>query len=194
MNFNPFHYLQKLMSSNLDLPHRHRLDSVKSYEVVIAEAVRRYPNLVMFDPAPRTLSTFSARLRDAMFSLYKYQWTGIAVDMEKFNKVYEDLVVSERVVESGGTKKGMCVVGSKDLIKTPIFTSAYELPKPGQLVVTLVNDSVVRALCVLCENKILPENMLPVKLLGEISPEVIAQLEVLHAVAFEKTDDGYLLL
>ncbi len=172
--------------SSTELPHRFRFTSVQQYEDVIHQAVEKYPQVCQFDPRPRALATFAARLRDAMLSLKKYQWPGLKIDLEKFNSIHDDLQVSER--------EGTCFVGSRAILKLPQFKASTEPPKLGQLIVHGASDSVLRSLCVLCQHRILPEQQLPIRIIGAHDPAVIIQLELLYDVAFEKTTEGYNLV
>ena len=173
-----------------ELPSRFRYENIRKYDHVLREATEKYPKVVFFDPRPEALATFAARVRDAKISIKEHQWPGLTLDLDKFNKICDDLVVAERNVDG----KGVVAIGSKDLLRASDLAKQITPPRIGQLVVHFASDSVLRALCVLCQARILPEEQLPIKILGNYDPAVIAQCELLHDVAFDKQVDGYTLI
>jgi hypothetical protein len=175
--------------SSSSLPHRLRLTSVQSYAVAIRQAVNAYPAAMRFDPRPRALATYSARFRDAMISLHRYQWPGVLDDalMQKFNTVYESLIISER-------PDGYCYSGTKETLAQLTPFQPGDPATSTQLVVFNPSPAVVQALAVLCSQRVLPQTLLPVKLVGAIDPLVRETCEAAYDIAFEDKTDHILLV
>jgi hypothetical protein len=171
------------------LPHRLRKDTVEGYAKALAQIVDAYPSVVRFDPRPRALATFAARLRDARISLQKYQWelSCAEVNMSKFNLIHDEIVVQEGA-------DGFCYVGSKELLAQRLTTPQGQLASRTNLVVNLPSDKTVQALAHLCAQRVFPQSLLPVQLIGPVSAEVIETCEAAYDVSFETREDGVYLV
>lgn len=66
----------------------------RRYEPLIAEAVRNWPDATKFVPGPEIgLTTFTARLRDAVTSLRRFGWNTEQIDTAKFTEIGASSVV-----------------------------------------------------------------------------------------------------
>lgn len=74
-------------------PFRYRESTFRNYEAAIRQIVEAYPKAVTF--TPRSVETFSCRLRDSMKSLFIYGWQ-TNVDTEKFGRCHDGIVVAIR--------------------------------------------------------------------------------------------------
>jgi len=169
-----------------DLPHRFRLSQVMRFVRPISQAVEAYPQVVKFDPTPLASTTYAARLRDAMASLKTHQWVIHHVDLEAFNKVYEDLIVTEKVL-SGRT--WVCV-GSKEALRQPLQGGVEQTVRKAQLTVTNPSNETVLSLAHLCHVRAFPDFLLPVRLIGDVDPEQTSRLEDKYDIAFTRQADG----
>lgn len=100
--------LSHSLTTPLALPPRLRESSFRRYEPVIAQIVSAFPMAVKINHGAASPVTFTARLRDAMKSLYDHHWTTSSIDVAKFRYNYLDLRVSHR--ENGvfaGSKAGL---------------------------------------------------------------------------------------
>lgn len=110
------------------LPHRFTERAVRRYEVIIATIVQRFPEptIVTANQLNLSLCTISNRLRDAIRSFREYKWPTNRFDMERFLKLADEIVVSERPNE--------VVIGFKTLghsIAINDDVPAYRFTSPG---------------------------------------------------------------
>ena len=93
------------------LPHRFSEKSFRRYERIIAASAERFPSVVVVNPADLELAgeTVRGRLRDAIESYHKHNWTS-CIDRVRFLMAYDTLVVSLR-------PDGKVAVGNKDTVK-----------------------------------------------------------------------------
>lgn len=78
------------------LPHRLRETSFREYEDTIAQIVQSFPVVVKCNTGIKSPATFSARLRDAMFSLMTNRWETSKIDFLSFERNYLETIVSHR--------------------------------------------------------------------------------------------------
>lgn len=100
--------LSHSLTTPLALPPRLRESSFRRYEPVIAQIVSAFPMAVKINHGAASPVTFTARLRDAMKSLYDHHWATSSIDIAKFRYNYLDLRISHR--ENGvfaGSKIGL---------------------------------------------------------------------------------------
>jgi hypothetical protein len=180
-------------TSSSNLPSRYRLAAVKRYEAAIRKAILNYPNVTVLSPADAglSLSTYTARLRDAMKSLYEHQWSGVLSDTEldRFNDVYLDMQVGERAIG----ENGQVWVGSTDLMKLKAVVPLVA-ERPAVFVVDRPTDDEVRALCVLCNTRRLPQQLMPITLTNYTNTDFLSRLENEFDVSFEHRDGKITLL
>lgn len=74
------------------LPFRLQQSTFRLYEPTIALAVKVWPEKVSINPAPLRATTVTARLRDALLSLYRFRWL-TEIDMEIFDQLYPAISV-----------------------------------------------------------------------------------------------------
>lgn len=87
------------MSFTHQIPYRLTEKCFHKYEDVIASAVHYFPDISWFNHIsyglPPSLETVTARMRDAMTSLAKYNWATTKVDMVKFRECWNHLIVTQ---------------------------------------------------------------------------------------------------
>lgn len=113
-----------------------RVEVFRRYEAVIAQAVEAHPKNLEVVPVGVAMTTFAARLRDAINSYSKYRWETSLFKDEDFNRVIEDNGLVVR-----GNVQGKVVVGPRTSSATPIESVSsvsgaernfwLELHKPG---------------------------------------------------------------
>jgi len=110
---------------------------------------------VIVSPGDLSSLTVAARLRDAMSSLYRYEWETQEVEIDKFRRVYKDMVVSHRGVS--------IYVGSREAIRMydpihPIIALTEAFDKEPSKVYGLTVDQ-VRFVCLLIVDKMFSRPM-----------------------------------
>lgn len=65
----------------------------RRYEQIIAAACKSYPIPIAFDPAPLSVATFSARLRDAINAQAKNHWPSSLINQDAFARLVTDFKV-----------------------------------------------------------------------------------------------------
>lgn len=140
--------------SSQSLPHRLSEKSFRRYEEVIANAVDAAPQIVTIDPKQFNLAatTITARLRDAILSYYKYNWSSTMIDRRKFADIYRwpGIVVSQR-------NDGNIIVG------TPLSVAAEDVKpltatanvEPTQLSINGNDPQCVEAVALLLSKQVL---------------------------------------
>jgi hypothetical protein len=80
-------------STNLKLPYRLSEKAFREYEDAIAQIVAAFPIAVKVEHRSKAPTTYSARLRDAIKSLDKYNWVTGKVNMLIFKSIRKGIVV-----------------------------------------------------------------------------------------------------
>lgn len=160
------------------LPSRLTEKAFRRYEDVIHQAVDSYPICVAFEPTG-SISTFTARLRDAILSLYRYEWS-TKIDTVKFRNIYNDLVVSHQL--------NKVVIGSSKLIKAtgvsgPTYFGYTAAPLDA---IRLKSTEHARFICELASKQMLA---VAVRVTG-IDDENVEYLEMNYDVSITKNPDG----
>jgi hypothetical protein len=165
------------------LPHRFREDQFRRYELAIAAAITRFPNVTRFTPNEVGLSTttFACRFRDACRSFYEHAWISTAIDLALFNQVYLDLTVSERGDEVW--------VGDAAMIKHPPVT--YDFAKTyltDPIPITASKFTPISLLAFLAHSRALQ----PI-LITDLPDDLAMQLQADYDITLTLTPKGYVL-
>lgn len=170
-----------------NLPSQLTEASFRKYELTIQAAVNRFPQVIKIkakdmDVAP---TTYAARLRDALTSLFTYKWK-TSVDMNKF------LGIRLHVGVSHDHKNNQVIIGSKTQLRNydqeestpPIHISADEVT----IQVTTLEQKLL-----LCELSAAKSFAKRIKIFG-LNIDDITFLEGKYDVGFKLIEDGSHLL
>lgn len=83
-----------------NLPSRLTERAFRTYEPDITLALTQYPNVVKFKPSGN-LTTYIARIRDAMKSYNDFHWQSSSIDRALFTLRYDDLIVHQPLKHPG---------------------------------------------------------------------------------------------
>jgi hypothetical protein len=78
------------------LPSRLSEKSFRKYEHDIAKIANSWPSVVILRPTKGSITTYVARLRDAILSLSQHRWPSTLVSQPIFDRIHPQLVVSHR--------------------------------------------------------------------------------------------------
>lgn len=169
------------------------------YELFLAQIVTNWPELTIFDPDSSNLSvdTLATRIRMCRDNLVKNRWRSDKINMEKFDKIANDIAVSTLAVP------GKVAVGPMDKIKAhalqphKVGSTKYESTTAKiELAPIVVNNpslQVVQALVVLHHNQVLTSpSMIVTKDLGVI--DLLEKLSQIHDVAIQRDGDNFTIL
>ena len=162
-------------------PARFSQKAVDRYAAAIATVLKRWPEPVVFNPAPLSVETFSNRLRDAITAVLEHARTHPVISTIHLASINADLVVR--------TRDNRVVVGSREATKQqsndPIFTSSV----PGATYVGEVD--VERHVVVQCLATLLSERVIhgPFKLTNIHDFKLLAETLSSYDIGLERLDD-----
>lgn len=168
-----------------DLPPPHLRERVfRQYELAIATAVNKYPLTTCFKSDIVSPTTFSARLRDAILSYKRFQWSTEKVNKNKFQQIEGDLCV--RVFGDS------VYVGPKTtaLDSENIVPSATLPVESFWLTLTSPTEEVLKAICTILSERL---ETRPVKVMGPVTPQ-IQHLSLSYDISIKEESDHYLIL
>lgn len=188
--------LSHFLTTPLALPSRLRESSFRRYEHVITQIVSAFPMAVKINHGAASPVTFTARLRDAMKSLYDHHWTTSSIDVAKFRYNYLDLRVSHR--ENGvfaGSKAGLDMlseithsIAEATPCTEPVKTyQRIDEEVPSLELNNLTRDE-VKLLCLLSAQRAFVR---PIEITAEwlISEEEVSALLGAYDIALDKVED-----
>lgn len=170
----------------LHLPHDLSEATFRTYETMIAEGVRRFPEETQFKVPPgKAPSTFVARFRSSIVSLHKFDWPSI-VDKEKLfgnsligsagihgqfsiSRDFNDGTVWFRIKHRQGRQPGK-VVDRESAGNAGLFSNLW----------TEYDIEDIRAICKLISSR---KVVGPFQLKGQVSELLIMELEGSNDVA-----------
>ena len=159
------------------LPFRLSERCFREYEPYIAQAMHVLPSSYQVLPrSGRSQNTVEARLRDSIRSLMQFRWT-TSVDMVKFERVYDDLVVRR-----DGENVEIALRGNKTQTTTLIAATLEIQP-------AYASTKVIHAVCCLVSCGVLPS----VCFKNTTASAIVVPPEFTDIVAAERAGDVYIM-
>ena len=156
------------------LPFRLREKCFRTYEPVIAECLKQWPETLTFNPSPLRATTAAARLRDSMLALYRLHWPTTLIDTDLFNALYakkaivvlqsdQSVLIGPRANTRNRQKEGFNVSSFQSAPKSGILFDAGRW-----------TDEDLNAVCQLLSNRLISG---PVYISPALTVERCAELE-----------------
>lgn len=156
------------------LPSRFRESQFLRYAPFIGAALREFPNAITIDPAPLSVETFSARLRDAITAKSRFGYKSSLVDEALFTRHSTALVVSMR--------DSNVVIGDSASVKTQRAMTAVISPTSSAVPsVVIGNRDGLERVCWLLHARAL--NNPPSFAIDGLSDDEVADLEQRYDVS-----------
>ena len=147
-------------TDNSELPFRFREKQFRTYEPIIAQVIKNFPEPTIINPKlyyGLSAITFACRFRDAMSSYSKNKWASNLINREKFDELFNAHRIN--VVEK--ETAGIISIGDKKLMKgltgagvtaTPQLQQSSPLQSP---IYTIQHESQLDQICHLASTRLL---------------------------------------
>lgn len=168
------------------IPQRFTLASFKRYEACIADVVKNWPSVTVFDPAKAgySLETFTCRLRDAITAASRYGYTSSLFTADQFARIAALVVCAQR--------DGKVICGPQESIRSFSTIIPLNATTRSTEVFRIINPrkNVLDAFCLL-----LSEQLLGKPLLVELmDPQLLTEMQNKYDIVAELQPDGSTLI